>query len=67
MVSLCGTVTIWNSVFNSLSHREARRAESKLLSFTLGSVLNWAQTNSDLDYVYLAIVFLSFVAILRIA
>ena len=67
MVLLCGTITIWDSVFSSLSHREARRAESKLLIFTLGSVLNWAQTNSDLGCVYLAVVFLSCVAVLKIA
>ena len=67
MVLPCGTVTIWNSVFSSLSHREARRAESKLLSFTQRSFLNWAQTNGDLGCVYLAVVFLSCVAVLRTA
>lgn len=45
----------------------ARRAESKLLIFTLRLFLNWAQTNGDLGCVYLAVVFLSSVAVLRIA
>lgn len=72
IVLLYESVTTWDSVFSfgpisSLSQREARRGEPKLLIFTIGIVLNGPQIKVDLGSVYLIIILLSVVEGLRIA